>query len=300
MLCRIDGTTAILESKKGIYKLTIYEGDVLLCEDAKVDTENDSLAMALEFILDEHKDKISAGIDEIIAHLLSPTDINIGEVLARVTKVVDYGMPGGMDIFFDEDSFRVDEDTYMNPKPFQLWYFSKFNRPLNVTLPDYMSFISTLKENAVKSMYDPIYGSFLDVLIDTIVSTPVFVTAGMELYEAYKTSPSDLHLLYDNKTKVLYVNKQGLSSLAELHKVPLKKVKEYIQPYLKPKKDDRKWIGDRKKPFESVNLPVWMFDIIKLANYDSRMMPANLLLTDGTARIVTLKGTKVVVHDKEE
>lgn len=296
MLSRINNTTAIVRKSKSAYFLTLFEGKAEICHRVPVDTENDSLQIALEFAIDEYRDKITADAGELSGMLLSASPIEIGEVLPQVDKVIDYGVPGGMDVFIGSDVFRLDGDSFTNPHPFELWYVATKHRPVNINPADYKLFVTILQSMAQKSLYDPIGMTIIDRLCQSLKGTPIYTDCGIDYYNSYNISPNDIHPYLDGRKWHLYINSSGLSSLAEIHKIPLKRMRDYISPYLFPPGQDQKWIGDRRVAGASANIRMWVFDFKKLAKYDSSLKPSKLTLVDSAGEIIEAKKWLVEVE----
>ena len=296
MLCRIKSTTAIVRKYKGEYKLTLFEGRNEICRGVPVDTENDSIAMAISLAIGEYSGKITADAEELAGRLVTLFPIDIAEILPQVDKVIDYGLPGGMDVFIDSDVFRLDGDSFTNPHAFELWYTAVKHRPVNINPADYKLFVSILQSMAQKSLYDPIGMTIIDRLCQSLKGTPVYTDCGIDYYNSYNISPNDIHPYLDGRKWHLYINSSGLSSLAEIHKIPLKRMRDYIFPYLFPPGQDQKWIGDRRVAGASANIRMWVFDFKKLAKYDSSLKPSKLTLVDSAGEIIEAKKWLVEVE----
>jgi hypothetical protein len=288
MLCRIKDTTAIARKYKGVYKLTLFEGKNEICRGVPVDTENDPLNVALSFAIEKYRDKITADSEELAGRLVTLFPIDITEVLPQVDKVIDYGLPGGMDVFISGDVFRLDGDAFTNPHPFELWYTATKHRPVNINPADYKLFVSNLQSMSNKSMHDPISTSIIDRLTDALKSMPIYTDTGIDFFTDYTVSRNDMHAYLDKPHWVLYVTKSGMSNLAEVYKISQKRMREYLAPYLAPPGTDEKWIGDRKVPNASANVRMWMLDYKKLVNYDSSLKPSRINLvssSDGSIEV---------------
>ena len=278
MLCRIKGTTAIVRKYKSEYKLTLFEGKDEICRGIPLDTENDSLNIAISFALEKYRDKITADSEELAGRLVTLFPIDITEVLPQVDRVIDYGLPGGMDVFIDDDVFRLDGDSFTNPHPFELWYTATKHRPVNINPADYKLFVSNLQSMAEKSIYDPISTSIIDRLADALKGIPIYTDTGIDFFTDYTVSRNDMHAYLDRANWLLYVTKAGMSNLAEIYNITQKRMREYLSPYLVPPGTDEKWIGDRRIPNASANVRMWMLDYKKLVKYDLSLKPSRLNL----------------------
>jgi len=276
MLSRIENTTAVVRKRKSAYYLTLYEGTHLICSNYLIDIDNDTLENAILFSIEKFSNSITAPPQELARSLVSMNPVEIGDVLPQVTQVIDYGLPGGMDVYFGNDVFRLDGESYTNPHALEIWYSAVKHVPLNVDPKEYKMFVSNLQKMAMHSTDDPINTTIVDYLISALKGIQIHTEPDIDFYTEYSVSPMDLHAYLDRKAWVLYVTKAGISTLAEMHKLSTKKLREYLLPYLIPPGMDQKWIGDRKTPGACANIRMWMFDFRMLMKHDISLTPSML------------------------
>lgn len=264
MLVRIDAFTVGVHAQKDKFTYSIYNGTEKVSQGFILPDDWDSADNPLRRYL------IDNGLNEVWDKLNEDAVDQPEKILASITKVVDYGLPSGVDLFFGDKVFRIDKDAYISPKAFLIWYLATMHRIPSIPEGVWPEFVRACLDISVKEMHDPLSPDLIERLIDSIKMGEIHSDFCDVLAEEAKSNAEGMWFVYRRDEDFsLYVPKHVCTALRKQAQVGPKKAREYWEPFLRPIKEDSKRLGKTIKEEERPRVRFWVFDMQKLAEYDN-------------------------------
>lgn len=266
-----DITVSVQHQKQGTpYDCKVYRAsDLLLAcvvyEDQWDNPDNQLAKWLQKNELGHIWDRIN---DEIIDH--------IDRILANTTRVYDYGVKSGMDIYIGNDVFRLDKDGYISSKAFQIWYIATKKRIPVVSDPQWKEYVAVCLKMAEQREYDPLAPDLIDALILDIKEGAIHDSFCDMLALAVQSNGDNVYFVYrKDDGHTLWVPKHICTAIRQKMDVGAKKARQYWEPFLSERQEAKERIGLTipydKRPFQRF----WVFSMEKLIEYDATL--ANIL-----------------------
>ena len=268
MLFKYDHITiAVLhKGKDAFYSCTVYDGTKLL-ESCKVNFD--------EWDGDDNNLKnflYRNGMVEYWNRISNESIDTVDRILANVNQVYDYGIQSGADIYIGEDIFRLDKDSYISSKAFQIWYIGTKKRIPAINEKEWKEFVTACLAMGEKKMYDPLAPEVIGSLITLIKQGEVHSDFCDVLARDVSSNATGTYFIYRKDDDfALYVPKHICEGIRRQHDIGTKKARQYWNPFLDRRIEDNIRVGLTIPYSERPMKRFWIFDMEKLVEYDSTL-----------------------------
>ena len=260
-------TIAVLhKGKDAYYTCTVYEGTQLLkaCEVNLDAWESDDNCL-MTFLSKKHMISYWKQLND------EHTD-TVDRILASVRDVFDYGIQSGADIHIGDDVFRLDKDSYISSKAFQIWYIGTKKRIPVINEKEWKEFVAACLGIAEKKMYDPLAPEVIDNLVTLLKQGEIHSDFCDALARDVSANAGGTYFVYRRSDNfALYVPKHICEGIRKQHDIGTKKARQYWEPFLDGRKEDSPRIGTTIPYGERPKKRFWIFSMEKLTEYDSTL-----------------------------
>jgi hypothetical protein len=199
--------------------------------------------------------------------LLDDNSDPLVRILHNITRVVDYGVKSGMDVYLGDAVFRLKEKDYIFPTNFQIWYIATMHRIAIIKEGEWQEFVAQCLRIATPSNHDPLEPDIVEGLMEMFKESEVHSLFCDVVYEyTVSGSTGTRYFVLDYDEKIVYVPKPITTYLAQREKLSKKRVRQFLLPFLVRPDDMRMYVGIQRRPQQLVRF--WGLSLEKIARYD--------------------------------
>ena len=181
---------------------------------------------------DVYEKCVKLGIADVYGAFLVQAIESAGEILSKVTRVINYGISSGMDIFFGDKVFRLEKSGYISSEAFIIWYLAELHKIPRIG-KDWLQFVRSLIDMAEASNHDPLAPDLIDILLSYMASGEIHTQFCDSVADYVRAHTDGIWFVYRKEEKwSLYVPSNIMASIRKQANVGSKAARQLWLPYL--------------------------------------------------------------------